>query len=126
MISRLLGVSLLMVCMAWAGHVRAGESLTGDYIPGLDDVPLAPGLVAEAEPAIQFDKPEGRLVETSATGRQSVAGINDFYTNTLPQMGWHQDKNHPGRYVRDREMLDVAAIARRDGQSVVTFRLAPK
>ena len=109
---------------AWLGV--AGTACAGDYVPGLDDVPLAPGLVAGDEPDLTFDKPEGRLVESSATTSQPTKGIKEFYASTLPQMGWVPEKNGPDEdiYRRDQELLSV--ITRRaHNRTDVTFRLSP-
>ena len=117
---------LCLLVLLGANAVRAN-----DFVPGLDDIPLAPGLVAADEPDLVFDKPEGRLVETSATSRQSEKKLRDFYAVTLPQMGWQAEKStkdsakDSDRYRRDQEVLTLVTH-RKDGKTDIIFRLNPQ
>jgi hypothetical protein len=117
---------LCLLVLLGANAVRAN-----DFVPGLDDIPLAPGLVAADEPDLVFDKPEGRLVETSATSRQSEKKLRDFYAVTLPQMGWQAEKStkdaakDTDRYRRDQEVLTLVTH-RKDGNTDIIFRLNPQ
>lgn len=79
---------------ACAGDSNLGQSLHHPppaFFSAMEDLPVAPGLRELPDQALQFDKPEGRIVELvaeiEAGNEQSVSS---FYSATLPQLGWTQ------------------------------------
>jgi hypothetical protein len=111
---------LLTLVLAMA--LRLGAALAADaFVPGIDDLPLMPGLVAEAD-ALVFDKPDGRIVQATARGGLESRAVRDFYDSTLPQLGWRRQS--AGRYVREGEALDIA-IEGTGGRITVQFTLSP-
>ena len=105
-----------------------------DFLQFVEDLPLAPGLVEDVGASVVFDKPNGRIVRTKASGPPPSATIVSFYRQTLPELGWQPDPRSakPGRnsstdlrFVRAREILSVRIGS--DGRdSVVYFAITPR
>ena len=94
------------------------------FVPGFEDLPLMPGLVASAEGPVVFDAPSGRIVEAQVAGPASAARVLDFYRETLPQLGWHA-AGPDGTFEREGELLKLAITEPERGQITVRFSLAP-
>ena len=92
------------------------------YLADVDDLPLAPGLVEDADARVAFDKPEGRIVQAVASGRAEPADVRVFYAETLPALGWQPGGEHI--WTRGRETLRME-LETRDGIIVVRFAIAP-
>ncbi|QNM96194.1 hypothetical protein [Chitinimonas koreensis] len=100
-------------------------ALAADMVPGMDNVPLAPGLTAPPDAALVYDAPGGRQVEAEATGAVAVEQVRAFYAATLPQLGWTMVT--PARYRREMMQLDITIQPdpmRR--QTAVLFMLMPQ
>jgi len=93
------------------------------FVPGTEDVPLAPGLTATGDNALVFDNPTGRIIQATATGTGDADAIARFYADTLPQLGWTYAPG--GRWTRQAEILDIT-IQRQNGHISVRFQLAPR
>jgi hypothetical protein len=52
--------------------------------------PLAEGLVELPEAGIVFDKPQGRIVQMTATHSRQITQekLIAFYSHSLPNLGW--------------------------------------
>ncbi len=112
-------LSALLVLAAPASPVAAqGPTFLAD----VDDLPLAPGLVEDANERVAFDKPEGRIVQAVARGRADPAGVRAFYAETLPALGW-QPRNEQS-WTRGTETLRLK-LDITDGVVVVRFAIAP-
>ncbi|MFV3127637.1 hypothetical protein [Niveispirillum sp. KHB5.9] len=95
------------------------------FVPGTEDVPLAPGLAAVADDALVFDNPTGRIVQAVATGANDADTVTRFYAETLPQLGWARGGD--GRWTRAGEVLDIAiAMDATSRRLTVRFQLSPK
>ncbi|MEE3626360.1 hypothetical protein UCD39_20650 [Nitrospirillum sp. BR 11752] len=110
-----------------AGGLSQARPVEPGYVPGVEDLPLMPGLTAPTNGAVVFDQPEGRIVESAAQGDVSADAINAFYSQTLPQLGWRAAG--AGRWARDGERLEITAT--RDGtgsraETMVRFVLRPQ
>jgi len=94
-----------------------------EFLEGLEDVPLTPGLSVVADTGMAFDTPGGRIVETYATGALDRGRVVGFYAETLPALGWMALSEV--RYLRDGEVLalDLFGV---DGDLLVRFTLAPE
>jgi len=92
------------------------------YLADVDDLPLAPGLVEDADARVAFDKPEGRIVQAVAGGRADPAAVRTFYAETLPGLGWQPDAEHS--WTRGTETLRVDVEAK-NGSAIVRFSIAP-
>src|SRR5215472_5335669 len=73
------------------------------FVPGVDDLPLMPGLSVLSGQDVVFDAPGGRVVEAWAEGRVSREAVLSFYGSTLPQLGWTAAA--PDLFRRDGETL---------------------
>lgn len=103
--------------------VWAQSRATPSFLSVIDDVPLMPGLTERADAAVVFDKPEGRIVETEATGRLARAEVLKFYAASLPQLGW--SPRAEGRFLRDKEELALSFASGAGGALTVRFTLSP-
>ena len=98
---------------------RAGDA----FVPGFEDLPLAPGLTAVPEAAMSFDSAAGRIVESLAKGRIDAGAVLAFYARTLPQLGWQQMTE--ATFGREGEALAIE-ISESEGVLTVRFALAPR
>ncbi len=93
-----------------------------DFIEGFEDIPVMPGMAVDADTAIAFDTPAGRIVEAYAAGNVSAAAVQRFYEETLPQLGWVRVGVLD--FQREGEALALELIEK--GETItVRFRLAP-
>lgn len=106
-------LALVLVLLAGGAFARA------EFVPGTDDVPLMPGLVA-ADPVV-FDKPEGRIVTVTARGKVTRAVVRGFYDKTLPALGWHREGDG---WRREGETLKLE-FAGGDGDLTVGYTITP-
>ena len=95
------------------------------FVPGTEDLPLMPGLVSVPASAVVFDKPEGRIVESTAHGDVTRYAVTRFYAQTLPQLGWHHVAGTAAAWTRARERLKLD-FRGRDGDLTVNFMIAPR
>ncbi|MBL8700933.1 MAG: hypothetical protein JNK67_21335 [Alphaproteobacteria bacterium] len=99
----------------------AGEA-QGDFLAGLEDLPLMPGLSEAPSGRTTFETPDGRIVERNAAGSVTRAAVLRFYAETLPQLGWQPAGE--GQFTRgsERLRLDFAGGAE---PLVVRFLITP-
>ncbi len=86
----------------------AGLSLAahaGEFVTGVDDLPLMPALMLVDDGHVEFDAPGGRVVTTYAKGATDRALVSAFYTQTLPQLGWKPIGD--SLYLREDETLRI-------------------
>lgn len=116
---------LLLVAPFGFGVYAQGEKETSPrFFEMLNDVPLMPGLEEILDRSMVFDKPEGRIVESVAAGEEGdLKGIRDFYSQTLPQLGWREISQDI--YIREDEQLRMT-LKQENGAGVVTFQLEPR
>ena len=89
----------------------------------IDDLPLMQGLTSVPDQATSFTTPNGRIVETVATGLVDVDGVYDFYRRTLPHLGWQMVDART--YRRGNDHLRIKAHA--DGKvTTVRFSIRPQ
>ena len=122
---RLLGGVLPAAALALALGLAAGpgDAHAGEFVPGIEDLPLMAELHAIEGSGFAFDTAAGRLVEAYAGGdvtREAVAG---FYAETLPALGWQADGERLWR--REGEILAIEFV---DGAYPLTvrFQLSPQ
>lgn len=83
----------------------------------IDDLPLMAGMRETGEPVI-FDKPGGRIVETSAATQATPEQVARFYQDALPPLGWVPRGKD---YARGGEVLSIDAKT-----NIVRFILTPE
>jgi hypothetical protein len=118
--TRLLGPLALVLALTLA--LASPPAWAQAFLSVSDDVPLMPGLTEDADAALVFDTPDGRIVEAAAVGAVAASDVLDFYAATLPQLGWTRAAQ--GRYARDAETLTLE-FADTAGRTLVRFRFAP-
>lgn len=92
------------------------------FLIAIEEVPLMAGLTEEQTPALDFDKPDGRLVETYAYGEVTAEDAAAFYHAVMPEFGW---QNIDGLvFSREGEMLRIDLIPE-EHSLVVRFVLSP-
>ncbi|MEG9860890.1 MAG: hypothetical protein V6Z81_00055 [Parvularculales bacterium] len=95
-IPRVFSVALLGLCGGiGGGGVAFGEMASGrftaggdGFLSGVEDVPLMAGLQEVTEENLVFDVPEGRIVQAEARGTVRVEAVQEFYEETLVNLGW--------------------------------------
>jgi hypothetical protein len=110
----------LAITLATTGATAADR--TGGFLAAIEDVPLMTGLTEEESPALDFDKPDGRLVETYAHGTVDETEAAAFYRAVLPEFGWQAMEGLA--FSREGEMLRIEFIPE-ERSLVVRFVLSP-
>ena len=83
-----------------------------------------PGLRELTDEAVNFDKPEGRIVSaTAVSDTVKPEAIKNFYKEALPQLGWQPDEN--GTFLRDQERLKLI-IEVKEGVSIARLQVEPR
>lgn len=95
------------------------------FFRGIEDFPLMPGLTEIPDATLIFDSPSGRFVEAYATGRVAPAAMEQFYSTSLPQLGWSAAT--ASSYEREGEALEIEIVgpAADDGTRTVRFAISP-
>ena len=107
---------------AWAQD--SSNPLMTTFFHVMNDVPVMPGLRELTDEAVNFDKPEGRIINaTAVSDTVRPAAIKSFYGQTLPQLGWQAQPD--GSFVRDQERLKLI-IEEKEGVSVIRFQVEPR
>ena len=119
-------VAALVIVVTGLLGISASRAADG-FITGTGDVPLMAGLAEQTEQALVFEVPGGRVIEVIAIGRASGPSIQQFYRETLPQLGWQPLKQDEGQetFRREGEVLMLEITADQAGGSRVRFRLNP-
>ena len=120
MFIRLLFILLIAVSLPFINNDLSAAS---KFVPGINDLPLMPGLTLWSETPMVFDTPGGRIVEVFAIGKVPLTRIRSFYRETLPQLGW-QPKNK-NAFERDNETLKIELSEDGKGRRMVRFSLVP-
>ena len=87
--------------------VLASTGLQAQSFTELTDIPFMDGMTEITDDWMQFDSPEGHILQTRAkiTGK-SKTDVIDFYRETLPAVGWMYDEK-AGSFTRDGDILTV-------------------
>lgn len=84
---------------------------TAAFIEGLEDVPVMDGLHQIQNDSIAFGNEESRLVEAVLTSESAnFHQVENFYINTLPQMGWIYQGKRESSLVFEREGETIEII----------------
>ena len=82
----------------------------GEFIDGLDDIPLMPKTIQIHSNNITFGNNESRFSEAYISSKKNnFKNISEFYKKTLPQLGWNyvSNKENALHFERDMEILDI-------------------
>ena len=96
-----------LAAIAVVATLAAAPAHANEFLKAIDDVPLIAGLIEMPEPVV-FESDQGRVVRTSAEGQVGGTAITDFYTATLPSLGWKrtEDLNRLS-FIRENEELNL-------------------
>ena len=124
-------VSGIILC-AFLFLVAAGTSFANEkFLSAIDDLPLMNELDEIKGSAMEFDSPQGRVVEAMAMGVVDKDRVLAFYSATLPQLGWTQSK--ADLFSREGEVLKIefpnmhglSGSANAAGMTTVQYMLSP-
>ena len=113
---KLLAIALILLCPALA-------LAAGTFLAGIEDVPVAPGLIETQGAGVVFDSPAGRIIEAEASGTISKDAVIAFYAETLPQLGWTRVSDT--EYRSETETLKFSFDLRQKPLLAVHFNLTP-
>ena len=83
------------------------------------------GMVESADDWMQFDTPEGHILQTRAQIKgQTEADVRQFYQITLPEVGWIYDKKNDV-FSRDGDVLTLSFVTDQD-DVLVLFEIKTK
>lgn len=100
-------LALVVFALAAASPApRAAQD--GAFVPGIEDLPMMPGLTGNRGLGIVFDTPAGRIVEAYASGAVAWPDVLAFYEATLPQLGWRPGGE--GLFRREGEVLRIEVL----------------
>lgn len=118
--------SLAFVALGQGSSAQDGIA-DAPLVAGVEGVPLMPGLVEATDLTVIFDKPQGRIIDATASGNVGLADANAYYRSALAETGWTPllRKVVDGiLVVRGQEVLHVRL--RREGAGIaVHFSLSP-
>ena len=97
-----------------------------NYLSAAPDIPLAAQLNENVDEVLVFDKPQGRIIQMSATYNSwfsTPAAVKQFYRSNLPNLGWQEVTSKADDHLtfqRESEMLQISFTA-----ETVVFNLTP-
>lgn len=106
--------------------VSANVAAETRFLADMDDMPLAPGLQEIETERLVFDKAEGRILRTAASGVTTLAAVRDFYVATLPALGWRVTGTDTGYLMLDREHERLEIVIEGTMPVFVRFALQPR
>lgn len=109
------GLNVLILSL---GIVIFANGARADFIEGMDDIPLPDDMNQITQDDISFGNEETRLLEAYLTPKQIGAKANhrklfqkveEFYRESLPQLGWIYQGNRGDNllFYREGETLEV-------------------
>ena len=104
--------------------LMADATAQGSFFRAIDDLPLMEGLNEAEDGTMVFDSSSGRIVEALSEGMVTRQRVIQFYSETLPQLGWLEIS--PGQFVREHETLKIEFPTSSLGKALsVLFMLSP-
>ena len=101
------------------GLLFATTAYAQTFIPYLPDIPLPEN--AESESVFDFDTDDTHLSQVMVYAPTSADSVQQFYADTLPQLGWQSAG--PNRFVRDADTLTLEPVSTKDGTSAWRLEL---
>ena len=95
----------------------------GDFVYGLDDIPVYKDMTYVENSNVLFDKINGRFVSSEMIGNYKINDIKEFYTSVLPNLGW--EKVNENLFQRGGEFLEIE-LKSDDDLSKIIFSIYPK
>lgn len=127
---RLAALAFFLGLAALSGGAFAEERAAG-YLDAVEDMPLMDGLHETGDGGVVFDKPNGRIIRSVATGKVTPASVRRFYIDTLPQLGWKRQKKlelirNLLVFRREGERLEIQTVPETGGATEVRFSIEPE
>ena len=98
------------------------ETLSENFLKGIDDIPSYKNMVYVEESLVMFDKINGRFVSTEIIGKYNYSEVSEFYKKILPNLGWKLITKN--LYRRGEESLELEY--KLDGKQLrVLFNISP-
>ncbi|HUD50179.1 hypothetical protein [Parvibaculum sp.] len=112
------------------GGASAAEQASG-YLDAVEDMPLMEGLHETGDGGVVFDKPNGRIIRSVATGKVAPEAVRRFYADALPQLGWTRAKKlelirNLLVFRREGERLEIQTVPETGGMTEVRFSIEPE
>ena len=114
--------AILFVTLGFPGFFASLRATATEFLSGISDLPLPDGLVEAKDKSTVFDSLVGRIVTAYANGPGTAAGVHDFYTASLPQLGWEETSE--GNWRRGNQTLKIDVLGPAAGPVTATFTLS--
>lgn len=88
-----------------------------EFVAGMGDLPLAPGLSSTEDDVMIIDDEDQRIVETEARGVENPQDVQAYYQKVLPNLGWERQGPH---FEREGEILTLQLVGNK-----AIFRITP-
>ncbi len=92
------------------------------FLPDIEGVPIYEGFAVNEDKRSFYDSPDGKVAEIVIEGEADGDAVSAFYAETLPQLGWEQQKE--GGFKRGKEALDLE-VSTHAHRVAVKFSLQP-
>lgn len=93
-----------------------------DFVPGMQDVPLIESFTIESDKSSIFDTSTGKIVEATAIGAAPEKDVKEFYSDTLPHLGWAEADDMA--FLKEGEELKITT-ERNSKITTIHFYLSP-
>lgn len=103
--------------------VLAATGRAEQFLAGLEDVPVMPGIEVVENAGVTFDSPAGRIIEAYAAGAVNRNAVRSYYRAALPQLGW--TRTGPLVFDRAGERLTIELLGQSTAPVTVRFELGP-
>lgn len=90
-----------------------------EFIPYLPDIPLPEG--AESESIFDFDTEETHLTQVAVYTPTNLQAAQQFYQDTLPQLGWQSVGEN--RFTRGADILVLEPVSSTDNLTTLHLEL---
>ncbi len=101
----LLSFFLIFSCAEKSSLVK----ITEDFVQGSEDIPLLFGMEKIPTETLGFDTASGSILTSSYKMKNDISAAREFYSQTLPQMGWEVIENKSGKLIlkREKDRLEI-------------------
>lgn len=112
---------VIFLCGIFMG-LPSQSAQENSFLPGTEDIPLAPGFVVLNSDAFLFDTPAGQIVSVTIRSESgSFAALDDFYEQALPGLGWR--RLNEGQFARDGDSLSWHLVSEQGHVIIVQFEI---
>jgi hypothetical protein len=109
----------LIYSLIFALTLSASAMAETQYSAVISDLPLMTGMAEQPEQAVVFDKPGGRIIETTAITALPAEDVRKFYAEALPPLGWKTAG--ADAFARNGEILVIVFA-----DKAVQFKITPQ